>query len=74
MPTSKQAKGAIPNAKDLLSLHDAELITIDVDTAGRALSLRFKRSGGTLVDFSFEHVRHLRISGVFLQNVASRVS
>jgi hypothetical protein len=55
-------------------LHDAELITIDVDTAGRALSLRFKRSGGTLVDFSFEHVRHLRISGVFLQNVASRVS
>ena len=57
---------------DLRSIHDAELITVDVDTAGRTLSLRFRNADTTLVDFRFKEIRHLRIDGVFLQNVVSR--
>jgi hypothetical protein len=57
----------------LAALHDAELVATEIGTAGRTLSLRFKRADGTLCTLRFTGVRQLRINGMFRQNVASRV-
>ncbi|MBS0540767.1 MAG: hypothetical protein JSR47_18540 [Proteobacteria bacterium] len=69
---ARSASRVIPDEESLASLHDAELIGIDIGADGRTLSLRFKKDGEAFCTFLFENVWHLRITGVMLQNVVSR--
>ena len=55
------------------TLHDAELEAMHIDRALERVTLGFRKPDGSYAEYRFRGVRAVRLTGLILQNVVSRI-